>query len=133
MEVSRKTRREQLIERAIGVSTLAQITEVRRAIRGGLTAHPEDEAVKRLEEHLGQLGNALRQQTAEAVAYNTTLPTARPRQSLRWEHNAAVADTSRTPSRGGVEGKPGRRAVHSLLGGHTGRGATAGLTSPAEG
>lgn len=66
-----------MIEKSIGASSFAEVAEARDGIERWMQAHPDDESMDELQEHLLRLEYLLGHQTPEPVGYNTTLPSAR--------------------------------------------------------
>jgi hypothetical protein len=74
MDASATSERAELINRVIGANTFDEINEARQALMGYLQAHPDDQGIEELKEHLLRLGKELGKQSATATSYLTTEP-----------------------------------------------------------
>ena len=65
-----------LIQRAESADTFDELSELRRAIAAWLTAHPDDDALRALDERLAVTETELRRQSGGSFGYLTTGETA---------------------------------------------------------
>ena len=68
------TTRTDLLNRSIGIFTLAQLLPVRKDIQEWLGTHPDDEAMKQLADNLERMYRHFDDRTPDTIDYNTSTP-----------------------------------------------------------